>query len=118
MLLGFMLTAGLVTFILEWQAHQWMRERTYTTPIPRYAVGVTLALAPWTAASASVFIEPWATTNAAVVIVAGAWYVFGMAAGATWLAYERDRPQATEADIEKLAGYLAGEHGDAETSGN
>ena len=114
MLLGFMLTAGLLTFILEWTAHQWMRERTYTTPIPRYAVGVALALVPWTGASACALIEPWEMTDAVIVVVAGVWYVFGLAGAATWLAYERDRPSATEADAERLAAYLAGEHGDAQ----
>lgn len=110
MSIGFMLSAGLLAGMLELGAHRLMRDRTYTTPIPRYAVGVFLALLPWTAAAATVFLESHTVLSAVLIVGIGVWYVFGMAGAFTWLAYERDRPTATEADAERLAAYLSREH--------
>lgn len=111
MLIGFMIAAGPMAGLLAWAAHQQMRERTYTTPIPRYAVGVILALVPWTAACAATLWEAHDIHTIVLTLAVGIWYVFGCAGGATWLAYEHERPRATEADAARLITYIEREHG-------
>lgn len=110
MLIGFMLAAGPLAGLLETIAHERMRDRAYLTPVPRYAVGVVLAGIPWTAATAATLWSDIDITTVVLVLVVGFWYVFGWAGALTWLAYERDRPRATEADAARLAAYIAGEH--------
>ncbi len=98
-----MFAAGMIAAVCQAVAHLLMKRRTYITPIPRYAVGVTLALVPWSAAlAANRLQEP----------IVGVWFVFGASGFATWLAYELDKKQPTEADAERLASYLAAEHTD------
>jgi len=104
-----MVAAGIVTGVLEFIAHGLMADRTYLTPIPRYIVGVLLALAPW---SLAILIEPGTTES----IIVSVWYVFGVAAIATWLGYELDRKQPTEADVARLADFIAGEHDETTAS--
>src|SRR5512147_878108 len=101
MLIGFMLAAGPLAGLLETIAHERMRDRAYLTPIPRYAVGIVLAGIPWTAAAGAALWERDLLT-VIIILVVGFWYVFGWAGALTWLAYERDRPRATEADAARL----------------
>lgn len=103
-----MLLAGVAAALGCQAAHTRMRERTYLTPVPRYVTGVALAIIPWSAAAMGALARP--NTEAILVLAIGIWYVFGCAGFATWNAYEEDRPRATEADAERLAAYLAGEH--------
>jgi hypothetical protein len=103
-----MVVAGLLTGIGCLFAHRRMRKRTYLTPIPRYTIGVALALIPWTVA---LIIEPGATTIETVALaIVGVWTAFGAGVFGTWIGYEEDRKEPTEADVENLARYITGEH--------
>lgn len=105
-----MLVANLLTFLGCLFAHRKMRNRSYPTPIPRYVVGVLLALVPWTTA---LIIEPGATiTDAVALAVVGVFGAFGAGMVGTWLGYEEDRPEPTAADVERLARFIEGEHRD------
>lgn len=104
-LTGYVFIAAFVAGVAAWVAHRLMRRRTYTTPIPRYFVGVVICLAPW---SLAVLSAPMDAVNAIV----GCWLTFGGAAIGTWIGYEQDRPATTEADIERLAALIVGEHTD------
>ena len=100
-----------------WAAHMRMRKRTYLTPLPRYGVGVACGLLPWGAAAVSAITQAHNILEAVLVLIIGIGYVFLCAGFATWLAYENDRPRATEADAERLVSYIEGEH-DGEAGGN
>lgn len=110
------LLAGLATALACTAAHRRMAKRTYITPIPRYGVGVACALIPWTLASIPALLAP--NLQAVLTLGIGIWYVFGCGGFATWLAYEDDRPRATEADARRLAAFIAGEHDDAPRRGD
>lgn len=116
MLIVAMLLAGVATGLGCFAAHLRMRERTYLTPIPRYVIGVLLALIPWSLASFPALVAP--NVTAVLVLGIGIWYAFGCGMFATWLAYEEDRPRATEADARRLAAFIAGEHDDATERGD
>lgn len=105
LLTPYMFAAGVIIGILQIGAHALMRDRTYLTPIPRYAVGVALALIPYSIALAF---------DGRQDAIVGVWYVFGASGLATWLGYEIDRPVTTDADAARLAEYLIAEHDDAD----
>jgi hypothetical protein len=101
-----LVTAGIVTGVGAFVAHWLMRDRRYATPIPRYIVGVLLALIPW---GCALVIEETSITTAIV----GAFYSFLCGAIGTWIGYETD-PQAapvTTADVERIVAAIEGEHG-------
>ena len=98
-----MFTLGLFAALGQVAAHYAMKDRTYHTPIPRYAVGVAIALAAYSIAYA---IDP---RQDAII---GPWFVFGCCGVATFLAYEADRPAVTEADIEHFISHIEAEHTD------
>lgn len=100
-----MFVAGIVAGACQWLAHLLMDKRTYTTPVPRYGVGVAIAL---TWFSVAYVFEPSQDPITAI------WYIFGASGVATWLAYEADKKMPTEADVERLAGYIAAEHNEQE----
>jgi len=116
MLIVAMFLAGLATGLACTAAHKRMRSRTYLTPIPRYGVGVIAGLVPWSLAAAPALLTP--SEEAVLILGFGAWYVFGCGGFATWLAYEDDRPRATEADARRFAAFIAGEHDDGATRGD
>jgi uncharacterized membrane protein len=116
MLIIAMLLAGVAAGLGCQAAHTRMRERTYLTPVPRYVIGVALALIPWSLAGMAALGTP--TVETVVILGIGIWYVFGCGGFATWLAYEEDRPHATEADARRFATFIAGEHDDAPERGD
>lgn len=111
-----MLLAGLAAGLGCTAAHRRMHERTYLTPIPRYGIGVAIALIPWSLAAAPALLASTAETTLTLGI--GIWYVFGCGGFATWLAYEQDRPRTTEEDARRFAPFIAGEHDDAPGRGD
>lgn len=97
--------AGLLTGLLAFVAHWLMRTRRYATPIPRYIVGVLLALVPW---GGALLIED----GGRVAAIVGAFFSFGCGWIGTWAGYESD-PQlkpVTEIDVERIVAAIEGEH--------
>lgn len=95
--------AGLTTGLLAFVAHALMRTRTYHTPIPRYIVGVLIALVPW----AGALLAQEADASGAIV---GAFFSFGCGMIGTWVGYETDPPLATGADVDRILAAIEGEH--------
>jgi len=109
---GQMCIAAFVAGVAAWVAHRLMRSRRYPTPLPRYFVGVSICLVPW---SLAVLAAP--TSLEAAII--GAWLVFGGAAVGTWIGYEGDPPALPlPRDLDALAGYLVSEHTDGSDDGD
>lgn len=116
MLIATMLLAGVAAALGCWAAHQRMKDRTYHTHIPRYAVGVLCTLGPYALALPPAFTAP--SLETVITLAIGPWYIFGMGGLFTWLAYEEDRPNPTEADARRFAPFIAGEHDDAPGRGD
>jgi hypothetical protein len=104
-----MFTAGICAGACQWLAHVLMRNRTYLTPIPRYGVGVAVALF-WFSLAYLLDTRQHPIT--------GIWYMFGASGVATWMAYEADKKVPTEADVERFVGHIAAEHDESTHSDN
>lgn len=100
-----MAAAGIAAGLMQWVAHQLVRDRVWATPIARYTIGVTIALLTFSLAYA---------TDSRQDAITGVWYVFGASAVGTWLGYIGDPAPAfarTSADdLERWAAVIAEEH--------
>ena len=102
-----MAAAGIAAGLMQWVAHQLVRDRVWATPIARYTIGVTIALLTFSLAYA---------TDSRQDAITGVWYVFGASAVGTWLGYIGDPvPTPHDAiDLDKLAGYIVSEHNESD----
>ena len=102
-----MAICGVAAGMCQYGAHQWMKNRTYPTPIPRYAVGSFFVLL-W-------FAFGWGMDTAQHPI-SGLVYLYGTSLIATWIGYEKDRPRATEKDTARIIATIVGEHTDDDST--
>lgn len=101
------LAAALGAAIAQAAAHR-IAERRQWKRLPRYVTGLTIINV---AAAPVLYVA--LPLDIGALLYAILWLIGGASGLATWLAYEADRrsgPAISDADLDRYAEYIAGEH--------